>query len=195
MNCCQSLPEGYREVYGIDLQRDKKPALIINLLSIVLAVAVAVPMNLYCPFWVLLDMSEGSTAFLIRTLVFLAGLIAYVVLHELTHAAVMKYYGATHVRFGLTLMYAYAGSEQDYFAKRPYIRVALAPVLLWGAVFLLLSFVVRGPYLWVVFLLQILNIAGAAGDLYVVWKFSRFPEDILVRDTGIDMTVYSREDL
>ena len=195
MNCCQSLPEGYREIYGIDLQRDKKPALIINLLSVFLAVAVFVPMNLYCPFWILFDMSEGLTPYLIRTLVFLVGLIAYVVLHELTHAAVMKYYEATKLRFGMTLMYAYAGSEQDYFAKRPYIRVALAPVLLWGAVFLLLSFAVRGPYLWVVFFLQIFNVAGAAGDLFVVWKFSRFPDDILIRDTGVDMTVYSREEI
>ena len=33
----------------------------------------------------------------------------------------------------------------------------------------------------------------SAGDIYVAAKFSRFPADILVKDTGVDMTVYSCE--
>jgi len=45
----------------------------------------------------------------------------------------------------------------------------------------------------VIFFLQITNISGAAGDIYVAAKFSRFPADILVKDTGVDMTVYSCE--
>ena len=36
------------------------------------------------------------------------------------------------------------------------------------------------------------NIAGAAGDFYVVWRFAAMPPDILVRDAGVGMTVYSR---
>ena len=193
MNCCQELPEGYQEIFCIDLQRDKKTALAVNLLCVVLTLAVGIPMYLYCPFWILLDTSDGLAAFFIRAAVLIVGMIAYVVLHELTHAAVMKYYGATKLRFGMSLMYAYAGSEGDYFAKRPYLHTAAAPLLLWGLVFLLLSLLVRGPYLCVILILQLVNISGAAGDLYVMWKVSRLPDDILVRDTGIDMTVFSRE--
>jgi len=39
----------------------------------------------------------------------------------------------------------------------------------------------------------IINISGAAGDLFVTIKFSRFPKDILVRDYGVGMTVFSKE--
>ena len=96
---------------------DKKTALLITVLSLVLGIAALVLSHLLFPFsiFAILDMSQGIGPYLIRTAVLLAGMIAYIVLHELTHAAVMKYYGATKLRFGFSLMYAYAGSERDYF--------------------------------------------------------------------------------
>ena len=197
MNCCQTLPDDYREIYSVDLQKDKKTALLITVLSLVLGIAALVLSHLLFPFsiFAILDMSQGIGPYLIRTAVLLAGMIAYIVLHELTHAAVMKYYGATKLRFGFSLMYAYAGSERDYFGKKPYIHIALAPVIVWGAIFLVLSLTVRGPYLGVVNLLQMVNLSGAAGDLYVSWQFARFPDDLLVKDTGVDMKAYSRQSL
>ena len=41
--------------------------------------------------------------------------------------------------------------------------------------------------------LQIINLSGAAGDLIVTIKFSGFPKDILIRDYGVGMTVFSKE--
>ena len=43
------------------------------------------------------------------------------------------------------------------------------------------------------YFIQITNISGGAGDLYVTFKFSRMPSDILVQDSGVGMTVYSAE--
>jgi hypothetical protein len=40
--------------------------------------------------------------------------------------------------------------------------------------------------------LQTINISGAAGDLFVTFKMFGYPKDILVTDTGLSMTVYSR---
>ena len=34
MKAVKALPEGYREIYSIDLQKNKKTAVIVNLLSI-----------------------------------------------------------------------------------------------------------------------------------------------------------------
>lgn len=64
--------------------------------------------------------------------------------------------------------------------------------MLWGFVLLILNFLVPPSYFWVVYFIQIANISGAAGDLYVTWKFSRLPRDILVQDYGAGMKVYSR---
>ena len=49
-------------------------------------------------------------------------------------------------------------------------------------------------YTLYVYIIQIANISGAAGDYFVTFKFSRFPKDILVRDSGTAMRVYSRVD-
>lgn len=91
----------------------------------------------------------------------------------------------------ITGLYAYAGSEA-YFTKKRYFIIALAPVAVWGVVLLALCMLVPAPWFWTVYLIQIGNIAGAAGDFYVVWRFAAMPPDILVRDAGVDMTVYSR---
>ena len=73
--------------------------------------------------------------------------------------------------------------------RRPFVWVAHSE---WLWVLLALCMLVPAPWVWTVYLIQIGNIAGAAGDFYVVWRFAAMPPDILVRDAGVDMTVYSR---
>ena len=93
----------------------------------------------------------------------------------------MKYFSGAPVRYGFTGLYAYARSEA-YFTKKRYFIIALAPVAVWGVVLLALCMLVPAPWFWTVYLIQIGNIAGAAGDFYVVWRFAAMPPDILVRD-------------
>ena len=193
MHCTQTLPENYRELLSIDLQKDKKTALLVNMAAAGAMVVLALIGLLLVPFRTLLDFSQGFGLYFLRLGVLLAGMFAYIVLHELTHAAVMKAYGAKKLRFGFTGMYAFAGSEADYFAKRPYRHIALAPLVLWALIFGLLSALVPQEWFWVVWILQIANVSGAAGDVYVTLRLLRLPRDLLVRDTGVAMTVYSAE--
>ena len=44
MKAVETLPEGYREFYSIDLQKNKKMSLLVNLLAVIIAV-------LLCTFW------------------------------------------------------------------------------------------------------------------------------------------------
>ena len=193
MHCTQTLPENYRELLSIDLQKDKKTALLVNMAAVGAMVVLALIGLLLVPFRTLLDFSQGFGPYFLRLGALLAGMFAYIVLHELTHAAVMKAYGAKKLRFGFTGMYAYAGSEEDYFAKRPYRQIALAPLVVWTLIFGLLSALVPQEWCWVVWILQIANVSGAAGDVYVTLRLLRLPRDLLVRDTGVAMTVYSAE--
>ena len=97
--------------------------------------------------------------------------------------------GGKQVKYGFTGMYAYAGSNEDYFPKRQYICIALAPVILWGVIFAALQ-ILLPEWEWVIWFLQIMNIGGAAGDLYVTAKVAGMSKTILVMDTGVNMTVY-----
>ncbi|MBP3700652.1 MAG: DUF3267 domain-containing protein [Lachnospiraceae bacterium] len=84
-------------------------------------------------------------------------------------------------------------SSDDYYDKRSYITIGLAPVVVWGIVIAIVNTFVSLEWFWVAYLIQIVNVSGAAGDIYVTAKFSRMPKDILVKDTGVGMTVYSKE--
>ncbi len=191
MKAVKALPGGFREILRIDLQNDRKTALFVNLLGAAVMIAVLALGHLIVPVTaVLKDLDTG--AYGIRVLVMLAAYAGYLVLHELTHAAVMRAVGGGKVRFGFTGMYAYAGSTEDYFDKTAYRCIALAPLLVWGVVLGILAAKVPADWFWVVWFLQAGNVGGAAGDVYVTVKLLKYPRTLLVRDTGLEMTVFDR---
>lgn len=185
------LPEGYKKIYYIDLQKNKKMALFVNLLAVIIAAALILPMHFLIPITSLFDMDAGLYNYFFRFGTLLVLMIVYMVLHELVHGIAMKMCGTKKVKYGFTGLYAFAGSD-DYYDKKSYIFIALAPVVLWGIVLAIVNSFVSVEWFWVVYLLQIINLSGAAGDLFVTVKFSRFPKDILIKDYGVGMTVYSK---
>ena len=187
------LPAGYRQYLTIDLQHDKKTALKVNLWGVAIMVVLFLIGALIRPISLILDRDEGLSAFLLHWGVIIVSMLVYLVLHELTHAAAMKYYGSTKVRFGFTGMYAYAGSEVDYFAKKPYRVIALAPLVLWTLILTPICFVVPQDWFWPMWVLLVMHVSGCIGDIWVTLRLLREPEEIYVRDTGVEMTVFSGE--
>ena len=192
MAAVHTLPENYIQVFSVDLQKDKKKAVLVNVIAGIIALAMAMPVHFYVPFLTLFDMSGGLPAYAVRFVVLLGGVLLYMVLHELAHGITMKAFGTKKVKYGFTGMYAFAGSD-DYYDKKSYIIIALAPVVVWGIVLAVVNMLVSVEWFWVVYLVQITNISGAAGDLYVTAKFSHLPKDILVRDWGVRMAVYAQK--
>ena len=192
------LPTGYYELIKVDLQKDKKLALFINVGSLLILAAMVVPTAIICPpldFTSIMENPNGFQndlfTFLLRWLPLLGGMIVYFVLHELTHGICMKAFTKTKVKYGYTGLYFFAGSEA-YFNKKSYIIIALAPVVLLGVVLLVLNLLCGVSWFWTIYLIQAMNISGSIGDLYVTVKFLRLPPDILIQDTGVSMTVYSK---
>ena len=191
MKAYQNLPDGYREILQINLQSDKKTAKNLNLGGAIVMFLFLVAGHFIVSIRVFFDMDSFPMYFL-RLGVVLLAYILYMVLHELTHAAVMKAVGAGKVVFGFTGLYAFAGSKEDFFDKISYRCIALAPLVVWGIIFAVLSLIVPREWFWIVWFLQAGNIGGAAGDVYVTAALWRKPSSILVKDTGVDMTVYDK---
>lgn len=185
MNCTAQLPAGYEQVLEIDMQNNKKLAWLVNGLAAAIMVVMFILGCLISPF----RLGEFR---LLHMLSLLFGLFAYIVLHELTHGVCMKLYGSKTVKYGFTALYAYAGSS-DYFGRTAHRIISLAPIVIWSVVLLALNFFVDGAWFWVIYWLQICNVSGAAGDLFVTVKFAKMPSDILIRDSGAAMTVYARQ--
>ena len=184
------LPEGYKEIFSVNMQTDKKTMLIVNGLALVITAAIAIPMHFHISIATLFDMENGFGMYILRFAVMIISMVLYIVLHELVHGITMKLFGTKKVKYGFTGMYAFAGSD-DYYDKTSYIVIAMAPIVVWGVVIAIINALVPNEWFWVVYIIQIANISGAAGDLYVTAKFLKMPKDILVHDNGVSMTVYS----
>lgn len=192
MKAISHLPDGYRQIDSIDLQKDKKAAITVNALALLIGASMILGANLFVPITSLFTGSDSLTTGL-RFLVLGVSIFAYLFLHELVHGIVMKALGTKKVRYGFTGLYAFAGSD-DYYDKSGYLTVALAPVLTFGILFAAVLPLVPREWFWIAYLLQVINLSGAAGDLFVTVRFVRLPGDIAVKDCGVSMAVYSKSE-
>lgn len=192
MKSLRSLPENYKEIFSVNLQKDKKTALFINGLALIITLIMGILMHFHISIFTLFDMENGIGAYALRFAALIVFSFLYIILHELVHGITMKLCGTKKVKYGFTGIYAFAGSD-DYYNKTSYLTIALAPVIIWGIVLAVINIFVPEHWFWVVYFIQIANISGAAGDIYVTAKFSKMPKDILVNDNGIEMKVYSQE--
>lgn len=180
-----SLPENYELLRTIDLDKNQKEKTFVTILSLVLLVAVFVlGFVLRSPGAVMMGSIE---------MVMLAALLAFVVyliLHEAVHGVLMWYFSKKKPHFGISLQYAYAGSDA-YFRRVPYLIIALAPFVVWGLVFGIIALMLDNVWFWLFWFLEAGNASGAAGDLYVFSVVSGMPENILVQDDGISMRIYA----
>ena len=191
MKAIQKLPDGCTQVESIDLQKDRKTALKVNGLALAAAAGMILLFRPSQPLDRLFDLDSGLGPYVLRFAALLLGTFAYIVLHELTHGAVMRLAGGKQVRFGFTGLYAWAGSEQDYFDKPAYLCVALAPLLLWGALFGVLQALADDGWAWVVWWWQMMNVSGSMGDVYVSARMLPRRGTLWVRDTGVSMSVFA----
>lgn len=182
----KTLPVGYRECLRVDLQKDKKMAILVNVLALIICAVMTI---IGCYITPISNFFNGNMSYFVW---FLLGMFVYIVLHELVHGVFMRAFSKERPHYGFTGLYAYAGSNV-YFDRIHYIIIALSPVVIWGVVFAVLCAVTEGGWFWVFYMLEIANISGAAGDFYVTWRFSKLPKGILIQDSGISMTVYTKE--
>ncbi|WP_143780586.1 DUF3267 domain-containing protein [Ornithinimicrobium sp. CNJ-824] len=115
--------------------------------------------------------------------------LAYMALHELTHAGLLWALTGTRPTVGVRLPYLVTGS-QALLSRRTATTVALGPLVLWGLVLLGLLAVVPDQVFLTGYVLAGLNLAGSAGDLLQAWRVGRLPSSALVRDDGRRTTVH-----
>ena len=181
---------GYKECTKIDLVKNKKEALLVNIYGIIIMVVMAV----FIPLLIMGGIIEFNleTTFPLFFIVLLISLILYIPLHEIVHGIVLKNYTDEKLSFGWKLVYAYCGSKEAVVDRKEYYAVALAPLLVFSVVFISLMFL--NPSLSLVwYVMEIMNVSGSVGDIYVSIKLRKEKSrDILITDSGTDMSFWSR---
>lgn len=188
MKSTRSLPDGYSEVLSIDMSENRRSFITVNVISLVIAVAMLVPFMIYL---VTNIASADYKTLLIDAALIIAGSVVYTVLHELTHALFIIFFGCKRPSFGFKGFFAYTRAD-FYFSKFAYTVIALAPVVILGIILGVLTAVLRDSLFPVFYLISVINLSGAAGDFYVIARILPLPRDILVYDTGTAMRVYSQ---
>lgn len=198
----RNLPETYQLLKKIDLIKQPKLFIILNVIGIGLFIACWVLLT-----WMLVlvrpdvGVSEirfvislnQSGSFLMVLLVFLLVFVSMVTLHEAIHGLFFWLYTRGKVKFAFKGAYAYAAAPDWYLAKRPYMVVSMAPLIIMSIVGVVALMVV--PFSWInpLMLVITMNAAGAIGDIYVFSLLLRMPGHVLVQDFGEQMEIYARD--
>lgn len=137
-------------------------------------------------------MQIGSSQFLFA---FLAALVVLVVVHEGIHGLAYRL-RSYDVSYGVAPQMGafYAAAFHQFQSRDDNLVVGIAPLLVIDAVLLALLSVPIPIVAVAAFLGLVFNTAGAAGDLYLVAKLLRMPEDALLYDSDVrHMYVFNPE--
>lgn len=188
----RAIPEGYREVYHIDAA-NKKTGLLLTLGSLLIAAC------LIFFFFLSIDSISIDLRNLMKyNLVFLVVMLAYVILHELTHGAVYKTLTKEKLRFGITWSAAFCGVPDIYTYRDTALKSLGAPLVLFSVILIpLLIWLYRVDAGWylVAGVIFSLHISGCIGDLYMTALFlTKFKDPAtLMRDTGPEQWIYGKK--
>ena len=154
MNAYKELPEGYTLAKEVDAAGNKKLAVLFNLAALLLTAAV------FCAGCLIRFRGLPPLALMLENLwalegmlgLFLLGMLAYLVLHELTHGAVYKLLTGEKLTFGIRLSCAYCGVPNIFVTRKTALWAVLAPFTLFTLLFLPLI-ALRSSYCALLFLL------------------------------------------
>ena len=186
----KTLPKGYAQSGEINLKKNRRLAITLNIVAFFVIV---LSFYLLSSFAVLVRPGLMNTSGTI-TAGGMAGLVGLVVMlltiHELIHGVFFWVFTCSRPVFALRLFYAYAGAPDWYIPTRQFAFVAVGPLVVIGAVGLLL--ILLAPIRWIMFIIFFvaMNTGGSTGDLLVLTRLFKLSPTCLANDTGDVVTFY-----
>ncbi|HTX80445.1 MAG TPA: DUF3267 domain-containing protein [Longilinea sp.] len=192
-----TLPEGYLPVATIDLSKDWRALVAVNVLALALLFVFSA-LFYQTLIWIRpsdyalgLVVQAGSTLEMLELVGILLILLAVmVIIHEVLHG--ICFWGFTRVRprFAFKGAYAYAALPDWFLPRGQYLLTALAPFF--GITLIGLVLLAIAPPAWFLSILVVMvfNASGAAGDLVVAGWLLFLPSNTYVQDRGDAVSFY-----
>lgn len=189
----KTLPENYTAIYRINA-KDSRTGLILNFFALLLSVAVFVPLTFIVNLSPLLkDLSKLSATLFVG----LAGVLLYMVLHELLHGLAYKLTTKQKLTFGISWSCAFCGVPDIYVTRKTALIALMTPFVVFTIVFIIaLILSISNPFVFAVIgFVFAMHVGGCAGDLYVFFllTFKYKNKLLLMQDTGPEQTFYLQE--
>ena len=194
MKPTQTLPGTYQHKNTLDLSKDKRMAVGLNLLGLLAFLfsgGVFVRLALF-----LRGENEFNLTFdnvLLALLICILVVFLAVVVHEGIHGISFWCLTKGKPRFGFKGLYAYAAVPDWYLPRRTYFVIALAPLTVVTVAGVLLMPVVTQVILPFLLIWMTFNFAGSVGDIAIVIWLLRKPQTVYVNDFGDGVRIFCRE--
>lgn len=189
MYCYKEKPEKLKTEHVIDPEGDKKLRLYLSLGAVGLAAVLVGIGCIFVPIAKLYDVG-GVGRFILRAVLIIVMAAAYYCVHELVHSYVLK--RLTGITAKIVFEKYHARCVNDaVFTLKGYLIYCFAPVVIIGVVLLILNIVLSDKFFWQVYIIQIINIAGAAGELYAAYMLIKEKKELAVLDDGEKLTYWT----
>ena len=190
----QMLPDGYVQSGEINLKKDKRLSILLNIGAFI----IFIPMFYLLSGFIALvrpDITNFSVTITIGKVFSAIGLVVLVlIIHEIIHGLFFWIFSHGRPVFALRPLYAYAGAPTWFFPKRQYAITALGPLIIIGAVGLLLLLLAPISWMLMIALLVALNTSGAIGDVFVFFRLLKCSPTSFANDTGEVVTFFESHD-
>lgn len=191
----RTLPPSYTAIWGLDLLKDQRAAVLLNVAALPLFALSGWIFSLIASTFkpeiihklYIVQLAAQSLGFFLALVGTIVGI---VLVHEAIHGIFFWIYTRSRPVFGLKLLFAYAGAPAWYIPRDQYAIIGLAPLIIITVAGLVLTPFLSLPIGQLTLLVITVNAAGAVGDLYVVSKTLCQSRDVLVCDTGVGFTMF-----
>lgn len=181
------LPAHYVLDYDLDLLKNKKAFIWLNIWSVLLLIPFLVFLG---PVFTYAFPNGDAFELLYTPFLFLLATIAIIVVHEGIHALFFKRATKHKVKFQFHGWAFSASVPNVYFRKFDYLLVGLSPFVILTLVFALLEIILPTPMFFFIYLLLTLHTSSCIGDFYVIYKLCKYPPETLIEDTGVGMRFF-----
>lgn len=189
MYCYKEKPEKLKTEHVIDPEGDKKLRLYLSLGAVGLAAVLVGIGCIFVPITKLYDVG-GVGRFILRAVLIVFMAVAYYCVHELVHSYVLKRLTGITAKIVFEKFHAHCVNDA-VFTLKGYLIYCFAPVVIIGVVLLILNIVLPDRFFWQVYIIQIINIAGAAGEFYAAYRLIKERKELAVLDDGEKLTYWT----
>lgn len=189
MYCYKEKPEKLKTEHVIDPEGDKKLRLYLSLGAVGLAAVFVGIGCIFVPIAKLYDVG-GVGRFILRAVLIIVMAAVYYCVHELVHSYVLKRLTGITAKIVFEKFHARCVNDA-VFTLKGYLIYCFAPVVIIGVVLLILNIVLPDKFFWQVYIIQIINIAGAAGESYAAYMLIKEKKELAVQDDGVKLTYWT----
>ncbi|MCD7950230.1 MAG: DUF3267 domain-containing protein [Erysipelotrichaceae bacterium] len=190
MGNTKELDETYQEIQAIDFQSDQKYNMVVNAVSIILAIVTYIIGNALVSISTLL--TNDNNEYFSRLWMIVVGIALYIILMQLLRTSCIYSNSHESAKMGFRGLSGYAGSEY-YFNKVTYLYIRLLPFITATIVLVILCMRFDTSLFWVPYFVMLYHMASSGSDFYIVYTLMALPNDIMVQDVGTSMKIYGKK--